>query len=111
MEFRNSSGNYQVRAALINDGSTWTNSGWLTISDAPHVIEFDWQAATGAGANNGGLSLWIDGVQQASLGGVDNDTRRVDRVRLGAVAGLDTGTSGTYFFDAFESRRQAYIGP
>jgi hypothetical protein len=63
------------------------------------------------GVNNGSLTFWIDGVQQASLTGVDNDTRRIDRVRLGAVSGLDSGTSGTYYFDAFESRKQTYIGP
>jgi hypothetical protein len=42
---------------------------------------------------------------------VDNAGQRIDRVRLGAVGGLDTGTSGTLHFDAFESRRQRYIGP
>jgi hypothetical protein len=29
---------------------------------------------------------------------------------LGAISGLDSGTRGTYYFDAFESRRQTYIG-
>jgi hypothetical protein len=71
----------------------------------------DWRTSTAAGANNGGLTLWIDGVQQANLTGVDNDTRRIERVRLGAVAGIDTGTRGTYYFDAFESRSLTYIGP
>jgi hypothetical protein len=71
----------------------------------------DWRASTAAGANNGGLTFWIDGVQQANLTGVDNDTRRIDRVRLGAVSGLDSGTLGTDYFDVFESRRQTYIGP
>ncbi|HJS18589.1 MAG TPA: hypothetical protein VJ785_07560 [Anaerolineales bacterium] len=42
--------------------------------------------------------------------GIDNDTRRIDRLRLGSTADLDSGTSGTYYFDAFESRRQTYIG-
>jgi hypothetical protein len=111
IQFRFSSGSYQIRAALRNDGSTWTNTNWVIITDAPHSIEFDWQAATAPGANNGALTLWIDGIQQASLSGIDNDTRRIDQIRLGAVAGLDAGTSGTYFFDAFESRRQSYIGP
>jgi len=111
VQFRFSNGNYQVRASLLNDGSTWTNTSWFTISDASHFIELDWRAATAAGANDGGLTLWIDGTQQANLTGVDNDTRRIDRVRLGAVAGIDTGTRGTYYFDAFESRRQTYIGP
>jgi len=111
VQYRFSNGAYQLRAGLVGDGSTWANSSWLTISDAPHAIELDWRAATGAGANNGTLTLWLDGVQKANLIGVDNDTRRIDRARLGAVAGIDTGTRGTYFFDAFESRRQTFIGP
>ncbi len=75
------------------------------------VLSLGWQAATGAGASNGSLTLWIDDTQQASLTGVDNDTQRMDRARLGALTEVDTGTRGTYYFDAFESRRQTYIGP
>ena len=56
-------------------------------------------------------TLWIDGVQKVSQTTVDNDTRRIDRVKLGVVSGNDTGTRGTEYFDAFESRRQTYIGP
>ena len=112
MEFRQSSGAYQIRAALLDDGTTWINTNtWYTITDAFHSIELDWRASTAPGANNGGLTLWIDGVQQADLTGVDNDTRRVDRARLGALSGIDAGTRGTYYFDAFVSRRQTYIGP
>jgi uncharacterized protein YjiK len=111
VEFRYSGGVYQIRAALLNDAATWSNSGWFTLSDAPHYLELDWQAATAVGANDGALAFWIDGVQQAGLTGIDNDTYRIDRARLGAVAGVDTGTRGTYYFDAFESRRQTYIGP
>jgi hypothetical protein len=111
VEFRFSKGSYQVRAALRNDKSAWTNTNWFTISDTAHFIEMDWRAATSNGANNGGLTLWIDGIQRANLSGVDNDTRRIDRIQLGAVNGIDSGTRGTYYFDAFESRRQTYIGP
>lgn len=111
VEFRYNKGNYQLRAALRNDSSGWTNSSWFTLSDVSHFIEIDWRASTGSGANNGGLTLWIDGTQRANLTGVDNDTRRIDRVQLGAVSGIDNGTRGTYFFDQFESRRQTYIGP
>jgi len=111
VEFRRSSGNYRLRAALRSNSNTWTASSWFTISDGPHSIELYWRAATASGATDGGLTLWIDSVQQADLIGVNNDTRRIDRVRLGAVAGIDTGTRGTYYFDAFESHRQTYIGP
>jgi hypothetical protein len=110
IEFRRSSSGYQIQAALRNDKSTWSNSGWFTVSDASHFLELDWRASTAAGANNGALTFWIDGTQRANLTGVDNDTRRIDRVQMGAVSGLDSGTSGIYYFDAFESRRQTYIG-
>lgn len=111
MEFRQSAGAYQLRASLLDDGTTWISTSWFAISDAPHALELDWQAASGVSANNGSLALWIDGTQQASLSGVDNETRRIDRARLGALTGIDAGTLGTYYFDAFESRRLNYVGP
>jgi hypothetical protein len=111
MEFRQSAGTYQLGVSLLDDGTTWVSTNWFTISDAPHPVELDWRAATAAGANNGGLTLWIDGAPKADLVAVDNDTWRIDRVRLGPVNGIDTGTRGTYYFDAFESRRLNYIGP
>jgi RHS repeat-associated protein len=110
VEFRYFSPSYQVRADLINDGTGWTSLPWVTISDDPHAIEIEWKAATAAGANDGGITLWVDDMQQGSLVNVDNDTRRVDYVQLGAVAGVDTGTRGTEYIDAFESRRESYIG-
>lgn len=111
VDFRLSGGNYQIRLRQYNDAGGVQSINWVTISDAPHAIEVEWVAATVAGANDGGITLWVDGVQQGSLSGVDNDTRRIDSVQLGAVSGLDVGTQGTYYMDAFESRRQTYIGP
>jgi hypothetical protein len=111
VELRFSSGAYQISASSFTDSSTWLSTGWFSISDAPHFIEVDWRAASGAGANNGGLTLWIDGGLKADLTGIDNDTRRIDRVELGAQSGIESGTRGTYFFDAFTSQRQIYIGP
>ena len=112
VEFRRSSNNYQIRASLRNDGTGWTHTSWFTITDAPHYIEFDWQADTAVDPNpaNGRLTLWIDDVQKADLTGIDNDTRRIERVSLGAVNGIDSGTRGTYYFDAFFSRRLNTIG-
>jgi hypothetical protein len=110
IEFRLSSGQYAVRGAIRNDATTFTATSWFAITDAPHAIEVDWRASTGAGLNNGGLSLWIDGTQRANLTGTDNDTRRVESARLGPISGIDTGTRGTYYFDEFVSRRVSYIG-
>jgi len=111
VELRSSKGNYQLRAAARNDSNGWTNSSWRNISDALHFIELDWQAASIAGASDGGLAFWIDGVQVANLSSIANGTRRIDSAQIGAVAEIDAGTRGTYYFDAFESRRASYIGP
>jgi hypothetical protein len=111
VELRFQATGYEVRALLFNDVKVWISTSWIPLSDALHALELDWRAATAPGTNNGGLTFWIDGVQQGNLTAVDNDTRRIDQVRLGAASGVDTGTRGTYFFDAFESRRLTYIGP
>jgi len=110
VELRFSSGSYQVRAALVNDSTVWRYGNWFTIGNAVHFLEVEWQAASTAGANNGALKFWVDNVLRTNITGVDNDTRRIERVRLGAVAGIDPGTHGTEFFDAFESRHTSYIG-
>jgi hypothetical protein len=111
LELRSSKGNYQLRAAARNDSNGWANGPWTNIGDAPHLIELDWRAASIAGASDGGLTFWIDGVQVANLSSIANGTRRIDSVQIGAVAEIDAGTRGTYYFDAFESRRVSYIGP
>jgi len=111
MDFRIFGGSYQIRLRQQNDSQATQSTAWFTISDAPHFIEMEWRAATASGANNGSITLWIDGVQKAKLSGLDNDTRRIDRVQLGVLSGVGAGTLGTYYIDAFESRRQTYIGP
>jgi hypothetical protein len=111
VNFRYLSGVYQVRAGALNDVAHWTDTSWFSITDAAHAIELDWRAAASPGANNGGVTLWIDGAQTASIISMDSDTRVIDFARLGAITGVDTGTRGITFFDAFESRRQTYIGP
>ncbi len=110
LEFRFNKG-YQLRGAVRRDNNSWQTSSWYTLSDTAHTVELDWRAATASGANNGSLTLWIDDVQKGMLSAIDNDTHRVDRIRLGAIAGLDAGTRGSYYFDAFKATRQSYIGP
>jgi hypothetical protein len=105
LELRRSSGLYQVRANIRNDASTWYNTAWITLSDAAHLIEVEWSRSTAAGANNGSVRLVVDGGTQAALASIDNDTRRIDRIQLGAVSGVDSGTRGTYYFDDFVSSR------
>jgi hypothetical protein len=111
VEFRWTGKKYQVRAAAAKDTSAFATTAWQAITNAWHSIEFDWRASGAPGANSGGLTLWLDGVQKADLTGMDNDTRRVETARLGGLDGIDAGTNGTYYFDDFASHRQSYIGP
>lgn len=105
------SGGYQIRVTLRTDGGAYQVTSWYPIADAPHAIEFDWRAASGAGANDGYVSLWLDGVLKGTRSGVDNDTLRVEEARLGPLSGIDSGTAGTEYFDDFVSTRTGYIGP
>jgi predicted outer membrane repeat protein len=111
MEFGYAAAGYQIRAGVVNDGAVWTSTSWFPLTDAPHAIELDWRAASGAGSNDGGLTLWIDGLEGQNVAGIANDSLRIDRVLLGALSSIDPGTRGIYYFDAFESRKQSYIGP
>jgi len=43
-----------------------------------YVFEVDRAAASAAGANDGYLTFWIDGIQQGSVVGIDDDTYRMD---------------------------------
>jgi hypothetical protein len=111
VEMRIINGEYQVRVLALTDGGTWRIGSYFPISDGEHTIELDWQAATAEGADDGYLSLWIDGGFRSTLMGIDNDTRRIERGMLGAIAGVNSTTNGTLYFDAFESRRAEYIEP
>ena len=111
LDFRRSNNTYQLRAGLRTDGGKTIFTGWYTLSDAPHAVEFDWQAATGAGANNGYLSLWLDSVLQQTRSGIDNDTLRIDEICLGPVTGISGTVNGAEYFDDFVSHRANPIGP
>jgi hypothetical protein len=112
VEFRKYQGNYQIRASLLTDGGSWKSTSWKTITNAMHYIEFFWRASTAPNLNNGKLGLWIDGASKVELTGVDNDTHRIDQIRLGPAAGIDPGTRGKYFLDDFASRGDNQsIGP
>ncbi len=110
LQIRPSGSAFQVRAGAMRASRKWSYTSWVALSKAWHSVEFNWIAATAAGANNGSLTLWLDGVQSSTLTAIDNDLQRIASVRLGIVEGMDGTTLGTIFFDDFVSRRTSYIG-
>jgi len=103
-------GAYSVEARVKKNDGTRADTGFFPITDGPHFLEFDWQKATGPGASDGSLELWIDDISVATLTGIDNDQSLIESVRMGALS-IKTGAAGTLFYDQFESRRQRFIGP
>ena len=101
----------RLRFVAREDGGADTSPGaGLVLVDGWRAVEIDWQASSAPGANDGFLDLWLEGHPQTGLSALDNDTLSVHHVQWGAVAGLDAGTGGSLFLDAFESRRAGYIG-
>jgi hypothetical protein len=106
VELRFFEGAYQVRAgSRMDDLATWSNTRWFAISDGAHQLAVEWDAAGAPGQNDGQLKLKVDGVLRGIRIGLDTDSLRVDRARLGAFGGIDDGTRGIYFFDQFVSYR------
>jgi hypothetical protein len=103
--FNRSSTSYQLRARAYDSAlANYVNIPYVNITNAVHYVEVDW-------GNDGHLTFWIDGVQQGSLTGVNNSIYSVDRIRLGAPFLSLSATSGSFYIDNFESRKQTYIGP
>jgi hypothetical protein len=103
------SGGYLLRLGVQNDSAGYHYTTYTTISDQPHYVEIDWKASSAPGANDGFGYIWIDGASEKSVTGIDNDTFAVDYVQMGAVLGIDIGTRGTYYFDAFASNNDGSL--
>ncbi|MFT3893673.1 MAG: DNRLRE domain-containing protein [Anaerolineales bacterium] len=107
VQLQKSSGTHQIRTGVLSDAGAWTNSAWQTISNAWTAIEINYLSA----ANTGSLALWVNGTPASTLSSIDNGTNTINKVQLG-VMGIQLSSYGKQIlFDAFESRRTAYIGP
>lgn len=108
-----SSPNFQIRVRYEYDGG-YTNTSTVNITDAPHYIEVHVQFASGPTANDGVITVYIDGSQEAQDTGLDMyDIGKPLHARLGPWS-MDTGTSpsGTLYLDEFVLRSDGTeIGP
>ena len=98
-------GTYQVRLGILRAGGT-TFTVPFNITNAAHAIEIAWQSGTSVSA-----SLYIDGALQQTLTGLNTSAFTLESVRLGPSAGLVAASTGTLYFDAFDSTRTTIIGP
>jgi len=92
---------FLIKAGLENDAAEFSYTSEYAITDEPHCIEVDWKQSSGA--DDGYISLWIDGVLKETKGSIDNDTKSLTFARLGVPGGLEAGDNGTMYFDDFAS--------
>ncbi len=98
---------------LYDDNLSSQTLGPYDISDAEHYVEVLVTYASGPSANDGVMTLWVDGSQQGTDTTLDlYNTTKPNEARLGAVVGIDSGTSGTFYLDEFVLRDDdTEIGP
>ena len=98
---------FLVARAARDDGSA-TRGPRAAIADTPHRLDVLWRRATGEATHDGSFVLRVDGVDAATLPGLDNDDGGgVDQVDLGLSrsGGRPQLDASTVFLDAFESWR------
>lgn len=87
-----------------------SSGGFLSSPPVPlpgpgwHRIGVEYGAGTGPGGS-GEMRLFVNGAPEASLGVFDNQILVVNSLRLGAVGGVDQGTSGSIDIDVFTAVR------
>lgn len=101
--FMNDAGLYQINGGIKQDSFSTLRTSLITLTDAPHLIEVHVRRSTSAVANDGFVSLYVDGVlQNTATGGDIFDLSRPDRIRIGAgIAGssIDANNTGSIYLD------------
>jgi len=110
---RDNASHYEIAAFVLDDTSTWQSTSYYDVTDAEHYVEILVQYASSDIASDGSLTLWIDGAQQEQVGSLDiYDVSQPQDADLGAVFGIDAGTSGTFYLDELVLRDDnTEIGP
>jgi PKD repeat protein len=95
-----------VYSAALTDTEVLQNfkagySSTPVATDDSHYIEFLLQKASSATANDGIALLLVDGLQVAATSQLDlyDMWSWFNKLRMGAVEGIDAGTSGTFYLD------------
>lgn len=96
---------FEIRAFCFDDGNAFRGTSFYNISDGAHYVEVHLTRASAASANDGSISLYIDGALQQTVSAIDtyDAFNLISSMRLGAIVGIDAGTSGTLYLDEFKA--------
>lgn len=102
VRIRRDGGDFEIRADAKDNNGGFNNIPWLDVTRGEHLIEVQWRAASDPTVADGYVRLFIDGQYAGEVTGIQNDQRRIEEIRFGAM-GVDDGTSGTIVYDDFAS--------
>jgi len=92
--------NYRVRAGCIDDSNTVNYTSYYNLNGSGwSYVQLRWYAGQNTSKNNGFLFLYVNGVEEESIEGLNNHNFDADQIRIGTISGIDAGTSGTLWFD------------
>ena len=106
MKLGYSGGNYTIQGIYYGESGGGFGTEQV-ITDAPHYVEVAITRASGDGISDGTYTLWIDGTQKETVTTIGNYNRfdLMTTIYVGAIYGVTTGCSGTYYLDEFVSNR------
>jgi len=105
---------YKLQVYFVQDGNNWSKTFSPSITDAPHYVEIYMVRESADGWNDGTGQMWIDGASAGTSSGIGNYNcfNAINRIAVGAVGGIDAGTSGTFYLDELVVRDDdVAIGP
>ena len=104
-------GGYWIQLNTLKDDLTKAKTGWYPLSDAPHVIEIAWVAASAPAADDGSAAFYLDGALLEAKTGLDNDEIFVDTFKIGFTSRLNgKPISGIFYLDDIATSNNGYIG-
>lgn len=106
LNLRYDGASYEIGGGCYIDSLAVQNLTYQNITDAEHVVEVYLLRATTAGANDGEYTLRIDGTDKETLSTLDcyDVFNAMSAIWVGAVSGIDAGTSGTFYLDEISLR-------
>lgn len=98
---------YVARLFTYDDNNVLRFVGGAVITGVNTPIGIEWSAASAPGANDGRVALYKFDVTTAgrTKTNIDSDTQNIDKVLMGTVTNPAATTSGSLYFDSYESYR------
>ncbi len=109
VQLKRNAGGFALQIQSRDDNGVPKNAPPVAISDAPHVLEIDWQRSKTVHVPTGYLRVWLDGVLVVQHLGVDNDAQSITELRVGALGALGAA-KGHVYLDQIEAWSEAVMG-